>query len=266
MMRSNYDPQLAAGSICAAGTLGQIIPPSIVLVLLGDVISNAYQQAQLKMGIFSPETVSVGELFVGALIPGLVLVLAYLAYLAAVAIAQPTRMPSMPDAHRPPLGRLLGALLPPLLLIIAVLGSIMKGVATPTEAAAVGAIGALLLALFQRRLSLLRLQEVMRSTLQVTSMVFLILIGAAVFSLVFRGFGGDDAVHQILTDLPLHHHSIYRARPRGRLARAGYLVTSSGLSLRTYSRESKARFADFGHSPDNRTVRPVQSHTRYLVG
>ena len=108
----------------------------------------------------------------------------------------------MPDAHRPPLGRLLGALLPPLLLIIAVLGSIMKGVATPTEAAAVGAIGALLLALFQRRLSLLRLQEVMRSTLQVTSMVFLILIGAAVFSLVFRGFGGDDAVHQILTDLP----------------------------------------------------------------
>ncbi len=202
MLRNNYDARIATGSICAAGTLGQIIPPSIVLVLLGDVISNAYQQAQLKMGIFSPETVSVGELFVGALIPGLILVAAYLAYLAAIALAQADRMPALASTQRPALGKLLGALLPPLLLIVAVLGSIMKGIATPTEAAAVGAVGALVLALGQRRLTLARLRDVMRSTVHVTSMVFLILIGAAVFSLVFRGFGGDDAVHQMLSNLP----------------------------------------------------------------
>ncbi len=202
MLRHGYDPKIATGSICAAGTLGQIIPPSIVLVLLGDVISNAYQQAQLKQGIFSPETVSVGELFVGALLPGALLVGAYLTYLLLVALAQPTRMPALEQVERPPLGQIIKALLAPLVLIVAVLGSIMRGVATPTEAAAVGAVGALVLAFGHRQLTLDRLQQIMRSTVQVTAMVFLILIGAAVFSLVFRGFGGDEAVQHMLSNLP----------------------------------------------------------------
>jgi len=204
MLRRGYDPRVATGTICASGTLGQIIPPSIVLVLLGDVLSSAYQQAQLDMGIYSPETVSVGDLFTGALLPGLVLVALYLAYLAVVAYARPATMPATADmveqGHL--LQRVLRGLLPPLLLIVAVLGSILGGLATPTEAAAVGAVGAILLSLAQRQFSLAILQEVMRSTTRVSCMVFLILIGASVFSLVFRGFGGDDVVAELLTGLP----------------------------------------------------------------
>ena len=207
MLRRNYDPRIAAGTICASGTLGQIIPPSIVLVLLGDVLSSAYQQAQLDMGVFTPDTVSVGDLFVGALIPGLVLVLLYVAYLIGLAWLRPELMPALPAAEREPnrralWGRVLRVLMPPMVLIVAVLGSILGGLATPTEAASVGAVGAIVLALWRRELNLARLREVMRSTTQVTSMVFLILIGASVFSLVFRGFGGDDLVADILTDLP----------------------------------------------------------------
>ncbi|MDG4867817.1 TRAP transporter large permease subunit [Guyparkeria sp. 1SP6A2] len=205
MLRRGYDPRLASGSVAAAGTLGQIIPPSIILVLLGDQISNAYTQAQLEQGIFAPETVSVGDLFSGALIPGLILVGAYVAYILFVAWRQPERVPGLTAAEfaqRPPVGRLLLALAPPVVLIVLVLGSIMGGIATPTEAAAVGAVGALLLALLKRRLSLSVLQDSLQATLRVTAMVFMIFIGASIFSLVFRGFGGDALVHDLLSGLP----------------------------------------------------------------
>ncbi len=207
MLKRGYCPRLSAGAICASGTLGQIIPPSIVLVLLGDVLSSAYQQSQLQQGLFSLDTVSVGDLFVGAVIPGLLLVSLYLAYMAYVAWREPKRMPAMP-ARVDQLSTLqltiqiVRALAPPILLILAVLGSIITGLATPTEAASVGAMGAILLAAANRQLSLECLQEVMRATARVTSMVFMIFIGASIFSLVFRGFGGDDAVHAVLTDLP----------------------------------------------------------------
>ena len=208
MLRRGYDPRIATGTICASGTLGQIIPPSIVLVLLGDVLSSAYQQAQLDMGIYSPDTVSVGDLFTGALLPGLLLVGMYLAYLAAVATLRPQMMPAITDtdsaAHDGAglLQRVIRVLLPPLLLIIAVLGSILAGIATPTEAASVGAMGAMLLAVARGRFSLAILVEVMRSTTRVTCMVFMILVGAGVFSLVFRGFGGDEVVAELLHGLP----------------------------------------------------------------
>lgn len=204
MLKRGYSPEIATGTICASGTLGQIIPPSIILVMLGDVMSSAYQQAQLSQGIFSPETVSVGDLFAGALIPGLMLVLLYVIYLAIVAFAKPGLMPAHPrdESDKVSVAAVLHALLPPLLLIFAVLGSILSGLATPTEAAGVGAAGALLIALQRRGLTLARLREIMRGTLKVSSMVFLILIGASVFSLVFRGYGGDDGVHAVLESLP----------------------------------------------------------------
>ena len=263
MLKRGYDPALASGSIAAAGTLGQIIPPSIVLVLLGDVIANAYQKAQLEQGIFSPETVSVGELFAGSLIPGLVLVGAYIIYQLVIAIVQPHKAPPAEAEEPVALSAILSALLPPIFLIVSVLGSILGGIATPTEAAAVGAIGTILLAgdrlisgsvwvragvfglfalvaltsLFDLRLerddigllsavamgtalllcaviafSVARslwaahqsavLKSVMQSTMHTTSMVFVILIGAALFSLVFRGLGGDETIKALLEDLP----------------------------------------------------------------
>ena len=263
MLKRGYDQALASGSIAAAGTLGQIIPPSIVLVLLGDVIANAYQKAQLEQGIFSPETVSVGELFAGSLIPGLVLVSAYIIYQLVIAIVQPHKAPPAKAEEAVALSAILSALLPPIFLIISVLGSILGGIATPTEAAAVGAIGTILLAgdrllggnlwvrsgvfglfalvaltsTFDLRLerddiglfsamamgtalllcaviafSLARslwaahqsavLKSVMQSTMHTTSMVFVILIGAALFSLVFRGLGGDETIKALLEDLP----------------------------------------------------------------
>jgi tripartite ATP-independent transporter DctM subunit len=280
MLRNGYDPKLACGSICAAGTLGQIIPPSIVLVILGDQISNSYQQVQLEMQqkawaegdySFSPDTVSVGDLFAGALLPGLMLVGMYIVYQIVIAIVRPASSPPLPeDVARAGMSTrqiylgILKVLLPPVILIIAVLGSILAGIATPTEAAGVGSIGALLLAglkLDERHgwsiygaalclvallimtgqvdlrvtrttippadmvgigiaillclglawgilISLWRvyrtkvLHQVMRSTAQISSMVFIILIGAALFSLVFRGLGGDEAVRHFLEGLP----------------------------------------------------------------
>ncbi len=207
MLRRGYHPEIASGVICASGTLGQILPPSIVLVLLGDVLSAAYQQAQLQQGIFSPKTVSVGDLFVGAIIPGLILVLLYLVYLLVEAWRKPDAMPAASNNQLRISGTQVAsqaskALVPPLLLIVAVLGSIIGGLATPTEAASVGAVGALILAYTNRKLNLDRLRDVMQSTIRITSMVFLILVGASIFSLVFRGLGGDDAVHKILTQLP----------------------------------------------------------------
>ncbi|TDI65278.1 MAG: TRAP transporter large permease subunit [Alphaproteobacteria bacterium] len=292
MLRRGYDPALAAGTVSAAGTLGQIIPPSIVLVLLGDVIANSYQTAQLATGVFAPKTVSVGDLFAGALLPGLMLVALYILYQVVTAILYPDKSPAIPadeaaGRQKDLFKSIFTALIPPLTLIVAVLGSILGGVATPTEAAAIGAIGAILLAGYRtgkqidpepnghRRsllyqtlrvfdfpgslpivaaalalgfmviltatfdlriarntisvteqsaiyvaygLSLLLawgtlvslkrvlatgvLKEVMTSTTQISSMVFAILIGAALFSLVFRGLGGDETIRGILMDMP----------------------------------------------------------------
>ncbi len=272
MLRRGYDPALSCGMICAAGTLGQIIPPSIVLIILGDQISNAYVLAQRNIGNFAPEPVSVGDLFAGALLPGMVLVGLYIAYQIIVAWLKPETSPPVPRESGADDGafmlKVLRALVPPVALIVAVLGSILAGVATPTEAAAVGAIGATLLAglklghgasprpiyaavlslvvlivlklNFDLRVarehippgdmagilmalvacaalvwglaeSLLRVRRagilisVMRTTMKLSSMVFTILIGAAVFSLVFRGLGGDDIVHRLLTAIPGGH-------------------------------------------------------------
>ena len=203
MLKRGYAPDIATGTICASGTLGQIIPPSIILVMLGDVMTSAYQQAQLTMGIFSPQTVSVGDLFAGALIPGLMLVALYVAYLVVMAVIKPSAMPAREsDEDKVSAWQVLRALLPPLLLIFAVLGSILAGLATPTEAAGVGGMGALTLALLKRQLDTARLREIMRTTLRISSMVFMILIGASVFSLVFRGYGGDEAVHAVLGQIP----------------------------------------------------------------
>jgi tripartite ATP-independent transporter DctM subunit len=208
MLKRGYDARLATGAICASGTLGQIIPPSIILVLLGDVLSSAYSQAQLRSGNFAPKTISVGDLFVGALVPGLLLVLLYLFYIAFLSVWRPAAMPAIPLQERlvaraSGFGlRVLKAMVAPMSLILAVLGSIIAGIATPTEAAAVGAMGALLLALANRELTVPRLREVMEGTVRMSSMVFLILIGASMFSLVFRGLGGDDVVHEVLTGIP----------------------------------------------------------------
>ena len=205
MLKQGYDPKISTGLICASGTLGQIIPPSIVLVLLGDVLSSAYQQAQLDMGIFSPETISVGDLFVGALIPGLLLVALYILYIAGIALFNKKAMPAASeiitsyDNHL--MYDVIKSLIPPLVLIFAVLGSIIAGLATPTEAAAIGAVGAIILAITKNMLTLETLREVMRSTTRVSCMVFMILIGAALFSLVFRGFDGDELIQEFLGDL-----------------------------------------------------------------
>ena len=204
MLRHGYDPKLAAGTICATGTLGQIIPPSIALVLLGDVLTGAYQQAQLSQGAFSPKTVSVGDLFAGALLPGLVLVALYVGYIAVTALLRPERAPgaTVVRAERGTLRALLRGLAPPLVLIVAVLGSILGGLATPTEAAGVGALGALLLAAAYRSLDMPVAREICIATLKTTAMVFFILIGASVFSLVFRGYGGDELVRGLFADMP----------------------------------------------------------------
>lgn len=273
MLKRGYDPAFASGSIAAAGTLGQIIPPSIVLILLGDVISNAYQKAQLELGAFAPKAVGVGDLFAGALLPGLVLVGLYLLYQIAVAIFDGKKTPAIPAAELGPrmeVWRAAMKTLPaPLLLIIAVLGSILAGIATPTEAASVGAVGALLIAgarlapenslpvgraavfvsagaivgvliltafvdlrlgrdapsmadqagvalaallcllipwgVVASAAALARqksLRPIADQTARVTTMVFTILIGAAMFSLVFRGLGGEETVHGALAALP----------------------------------------------------------------
>jgi len=207
MLRRDYDPALSSGIICASGTLGQIIPPSIVLILLGDQLATEYENAQLAMGNFSPDVVSVGDLFAGALIPGLVLVGLYLLYLIGMAIFKPATMPALPRDARAPGGQALlvrsfKVLLPPLLLIISVLGSILVGAATPTEAASVGAVGSMILAATHRQLSRRILREVMHTTVRISSMVFLIFIGALMFSATFRGYGGDRMVEALLSHLP----------------------------------------------------------------
>ena len=205
MARAGYDPKLASGAICASGTLGQIIPPSTVLIFMGDILQGANQQAQLEMGNFSPEPLSVGQLFAGAMLPGLILVVFYMLWVAFRAVTAPDSCPALEltaEQRRGLPGRVLKALAPPLILIFAVLGSILGGIATPTESASVGAVGAMLLAAAKRSLSMGVLTAVMRSTLTISSMVFVILLGASVFSLVFRGLGGEDLVYDLLAAMP----------------------------------------------------------------
>jgi len=206
MLRHGYDKALAAGTVAATATLAQIFPPATVLILLGDQLGNSYQAAQLAQGNFAPQTVSVADLFAGAIVPGLVLVMLYILYLIGIAAFFPEKSPAIKaDAEAPrgiALVRRLGAvLIAPLLLIVAVLGSILGGIATPTEAASVGAVGSILLAARKAGLSGL-LMPVMARTTQITSMIFLILIGATLFTLVFRGLGGDGLVERSLTNLP----------------------------------------------------------------
>ena len=208
MLKYQYKPSLASGIVTASGTLGQIIPPSIILIILGDVISSAHQQAQLALGNFSPSSVSVGDLFVGALFPGLVLVGLYIVYISIVAAWKPNIAPAIPPERLKELAlegiwsRVLTVLIPPFLLIVGVLGSILAGVATPTEAASVGCIGGIALTMWKRQFSLKILKEVMITTTHVNCMVFIILMGASMFSLVFRGFEGDEVVRELLTGLP----------------------------------------------------------------
>jgi len=191
MLKHGYRPQLATGTIAAAGTRGQISPPSIILVLLGDVVG-----------------VPVGRLFMAAVVPGLVLIALFIIYVLVIARMRPAYAPAL---HNSPaadadIGRLaervFKSLIPPLLLVVAVLGSIFFGIASPTESAAVGAVGAMLLAAAHKKLSRDNLIAAMRSTTQMTSMVFLILIGATAFGLVFRGMGGDELVKDVMTGLP----------------------------------------------------------------
>jgi tripartite ATP-independent transporter DctM subunit len=206
MLRHGYDKALAAGTVAATATLAQIFPPATVLVLLGDQLSNAYQAAQLAKGNFAPQTVTVADLFAGAICPALLLVSLYLVYVIAVAVVRPKKSPAIAADPSAPLGaalavRLLSALVAPFALILAVLGSILAGIATPTEAAAVGAVGAILLAMRKAGVHGLLLPVMIRTT-QITSMIFVILIGATVFSLAFRGLGGDSLVERTLTHLP----------------------------------------------------------------
>ena len=264
MLRHGYDPRLAAGTVAATATLAQIMPPATVLVLLADQINNAFQTAQLAAGKFSPDSVSIGDLFAGAILPALLLVLLYLLFQVFVAVFRPKACPPVPPdpaAQGAAVGRVLEALVAPILLIVIVLGSILAGLATPTEAAAVGAFGALLLTAYKAersspallaagaivllivlsgaidlrgaaqegtrgRLALAVaivlfallaygaaraiaavarsgvLREGLAATTHITTMIFAILIGATLFSLVFRGLGGDDMVRRGLAHLP----------------------------------------------------------------
>ena len=203
MLNAGYDARLAAGTISATGTLGQIIPPSIALVLLGDVLSNAYQQAQLNQGIFAPKSVSVGDLFAGAIVPGLCLVVLYLLYVYTNLLFSKNKIDSKQSSdQRFSVFSLLLSLSPPLLLIFAVLGSIILGYATPTEAAGIGAAGAILIGLVTKRLEFSTIKAISESTLSTTGMVFFILIGASIFSLVFRGFGGDEQIQGVFDAMP----------------------------------------------------------------
>ncbi len=206
MLRFGYDKRLAAGTVAATATLAQIFPPATVLVLLGDQLGNAYQAAQLAQGNFAPRSLTVADLFAGALLPGFALVVLYLIYVGAVAMFFPKAAPPLPPDPKAPRGvalarKLIEVLIAPLALIIAVLGSILGGIATPTEAASIGAVGAIMLAARKTSLKPI-IRPVVEKTAQITAMIFLILIGATLFSLVFRALGGDEMVARSLANLP----------------------------------------------------------------
>lgn len=205
MLKAGYDPKVGIGTICASGTLGQIIPPSIALVVLGDTLVGAYSKAQLDKGNYLAEPFGVVDLFAGAMVPGLVLVGLYTLWLAGVAIFRPKATPAYYERN---VGfgqlavRIAKAMLPPLFLAVAVLGSILGGIATPTEAASLGGVGAMILAGLKKQLSLLVMVDVVRRTARISCMVFAILLGATLFSLTFRGLGGEHMVHTFLANLP----------------------------------------------------------------
>lgn len=192
MLKRKYSPELATGTISAAGTLGQIIPPSIVLILLGSVLN-----------------VSIGDLFMGAVVPGLILVILYVLWIIVVSLIRPSSAPALPDSEldeyrgKVLMQKIMKAMIPPFFLVVAVLGSIFAGIASPTEAAAVGALGAAVLTMMHRRFSYSILKAVMSETTRLTSMVFMILVGAAAFGLVFRGIGGDSYLTGLVLDARL---------------------------------------------------------------
>ena len=197
LLKQGYSKEFSTGLVAATGTLGQIIPPSIALVLLGDVMSNAYQRAQNNLGIFSQKTVSVGDLFVGAIIPGLLICVGYLIY--TILVNQKKLLKLGADVQKT---NLIRTLFPPFLLIFVVLGSIIAGVATPTEAAGIGALGSFIIATFSNKISINLFKDISFQSAKITTMIFAILIGASIFSLVFRGIGGDDLIDQIFGALP----------------------------------------------------------------
>jgi len=205
MNKAGYDSKLSTGTICASGTLGQIIPPSTVLIFMADILQGSNQKAQLEMGNLSPDPLSVGQLFAGAMIPGLLLVLIYIAWIIIYAFLQPQACPTLKlsqEQKKNLLPRIFTTLIPPMLLIATVLGSILSGIATPTESASVGAVGAIVLAVLKQRFTFIILKQVMESTLIINSMVFIILLGASVFSLVFRGLEGEELVYNLLSNSP----------------------------------------------------------------
>ncbi len=194
MIKNNYPASLSCGVICASGTLGQIIPPSLVLILLADVLSSAYQQAQLSMGIYSPETVTIADLFAGAIIPGIILPILYIIYLKTANIEKQTLV--VTDTMKR--GEFLISFFPPIALILIVLGSIITGIATPSEAAALGVIGAVIITSFQKKISYKIIRDCSDESIKLTSVIFMILIGATFFSLVFRGLEGEELINSIL--------------------------------------------------------------------
>ena len=210
MINAGYSTRLASGLICASGTLGQIIPPSIVLVLLADILQGANEQASELKGQLVPDNpVTAIDLFAGALLPGLLLVILYLCYQVILALINPLSCPALVKGSQNNdtnneinIISLLKIISAPLILIVVVLGSILTGIATPTESAAVGAVGATLIAIISKQFNLERLRMVSRDTTKISSMVFIILVGASMFSLVFRGFGGDVVVEEFLLNLP----------------------------------------------------------------
>ena len=198
MLKNNYPKSLSCGVICASGTLGQIIPPSLVLILLADVTSSAYQQAQLNMGIFSPETVTISDLFAGAILPSLLLPLIYIFYIKMLKIKPQTNIDNSANAKKKYIN-IYRSLLAPIFLIIIVLGSIIFGVATPSEAASLGVVGAMILAILKNKLKKSVIENISLDAIKLTSMVFLILIGATFFSLVFRGLEGEEMIQGLLS-------------------------------------------------------------------
>ena len=204
MLKAGYDEKIATGTICAYGTLGQIIPPSIVLILLAEMLQGANEEAGLLRGDLAPLPVTAIDLFAGALLPGLMLVGFFIIYLLFIARIRPQDLP-LKKIDKPRLEIWKTAffeVLPPIFLILAVLGSIFLGIATPTESASVGAVGAAILALIRRDLTLKNISDAAITTVKMSSFVFIILIGASMFSLVFRGFQGDEMISNFLTNIP----------------------------------------------------------------
>ena len=204
MLKAGYDEKIASGTICAAGTLGQIIPPSIVLILLAEMLQGANEEAGLLTGDLAPLPVTAIDLFAGALIPGLILVCMFIIYILIVAKLRPSDLPILKSqkTQSEKIRTAIFEVIPPIFLILSVLGSIFMGIATPTESASVGAAGAALLALFRNELNLKNISGAAITTVKMSSFVFIILIGASMFSLVFRGFEGDDMISNFLTNLP----------------------------------------------------------------